>query len=188
MKQPWKLPKYPLLHAASTVLILAAIGSTLAQEQTTPRVKAPDFAARSLANDAVPKLSALAAEKVVLLNFWASWCYPCLLEMPEFEKLHAQFKDQGFTVVAVSVYDEFEPAKAFQDEHKFSFPMLFDHKKEATERFFVEVVPQTYLIGRDGMLIPIPNPKTGKAKLKVNDPTIWVQPETYDFIAEVLQR
>jgi peroxiredoxin len=108
--------------------------------------------------------------------------------MPEFEKLHARFNEEGFTVVAVSVYDEFEPAKAFQDQHKFSFPMLFDHRKEATERFFVEVVPQTFLIGRDGMLIPIPNPKTGKAKLKVNDPTIWVQPETYDFIAGVLQR
>jgi peroxiredoxin len=178
--------KASFLHAAIVLLTLAPIGSALAQ--TTPRVKAPDFAARSLTADAEQTLSALAEDKVVLVNFWASWCYPCLVEMPEFEKLHARFNKEGFTVVAVSVYDEFEPAKAFQDEHKFSFPMLFDHRKEATERFFVEVVPETFLIGRDGMLIPIPNPKTGKAKLKVNDPTIWVQPETYDFIAGVLQR
>jgi peroxiredoxin len=181
-----KVLRTPFLQIAIVLLMLAPIGSALAQ--TKPRVKAPDFAARSLTAGTEQKLSALAADKVVLVNFWASWCYPCLVEMPEFEKLHAQFENQGFTVVAVSVYDEFEPAKAFQDEHKFSFPMLFDHRKEATERFFVEVVPQTFLIGRDGMLIPIPNPKTGKAKLKVNDPTIWVQPETYDFIAGVLKR
>lgn len=177
-----RIPTVPLL-----VLVLLPLGVD-AQEQATPGVAAPDFTARSLSADGEETLSAIAANKVVLLNFWASWCYPCLVEMPEFQKLYERFKDRGFTVVAVAVYDKMEPAKAFQDEHKFGFHVLFDHTEEAKKRYFVEVVPQTFLIGRDGKLIPIPNPKTGEAKLKVNDPTVWVQPQTYDFIAEVLQR
>ncbi len=176
-----------LILLSAPLLVLLAPGVD-AQEQVTPGVLAPDFTARSLSADGLETLSVIAADKVVLLNFWASWCYPCLVEMPEFQKLYERFKDQGFTVVAVAVYDKSEPAKAFQDEHKFDFHVLFDHTEEAKKRYFVEVVPQTFLIGRDGRLIPIPNPKTGKAKLKVNDPTVWVQPQTYDFIASVLQR
>jgi len=183
----WKYFIRVLLIRSAPLLVLLPLGVD-AQEQVTPSAAAPDFTARSLTAEGEETLSAIAANKVVLLNFWASWCYPCLIEMPEFQKLYERFKDQGFTVVAVAVYDQMEPAKAFQDEQKFGFHVLFDHTEEAKKRYFVEVVPQTFLIGRDGKLIPIPNPKTGKTKLTVNDPTIWVQPQTYDFIASVLQR
>lgn len=147
---------------------------------------APDFTAQTFAGETV-KLSDFKGD-VVLLNYWASWCFPCRHEMPHFQKLYDTFKDEGFKVVAVAVYDQLEDAKAFQDKYQFSFPILFDHLGEAKTAFEIEVVPQTFLIGRDTRLIPIPNPKTGKAKLRVNDPTIWEHAATADFIAEVVKR
>ena len=65
--------------------------------------------------------------------------------------------------------------------------MLFDDQEQAKTAFAVEVVPQTFLVGRDGLLIPIPNPNTNESKLRVNDPTIWVQPETFEFLADVVE-
>lgn len=176
----------PGLYAALIVLLSAWIPFTTIADEALATVKAPDFEVRYVDSDSKLKLSDYAG-KVVLVNFWASWCYPCLVEMPEFQKIYDKFKDKGFAVLAVAVFDKLPDAKAFQDEYKFTFPVLFDDQEQAKAAFGVEVVPQTFLVGRDGLLIPIPNPKTNESKLRVNDVTIWVQPETYDFLAEVVE-
>ncbi len=157
------------------MVLLGSIFISAAADDQSPRVEAPDFEVQYVDRDERLRLSDFAGQ-VVLLNFWASWCYPCLVEMPEFQKIHDRFKGKGFTVLAVAVYDELPDAKAFQDQHKFSFPVLFDEREQATRAFDVKVVPQTFLVGRDGYLIAIPNPKTRKSKLWVNDPTMWIQP------------
>ena len=64
--------------------------------------------------------------------------------------------------------------------------VAFDIDDQARNALGVEVVPQTFLVGRDGRLIPIPNPKTGKNELWINDVTVWVQPETYEFLERVV--
>ena len=166
--------------------LLIVIPGAWAETAPPTNIKAPDFSAQSLVDQSMLKLSDLSGQ-VVLLNFWASWCFPCRAEMPHFQKLYDKFKDQGFAVMAVAVYDEVEPAKKFQDKYQFSFPILFDHAEQAQKAFEVENVPQTFLVGRDGLLVPIPNPKTGKNKLRVNDPTIWEQPETEQFIEELVK-
>ena len=156
-------------------------------DEALAEVKAPNVDVVHVGNDDRLQLSDYAGQ-VVLLNFWASWCYPCLVEMPEFQKIHDEFKDQGFSVLAVAVFDKLPDARAFQQSQQFTFPLLFDDTEQATDAFEVEVVPQTFLIGRDGMLVPIPNPKTQKSKLWVNDPTIWVQPQTYEFLAALVAK
>ena len=152
-----------------------------------PKVKAPDFEVRHVGSDERLKLSDYSGQ-VVLVNFWASWCYPCLVEMPEFQKIYDKFKNDGFTVLAVAVFDKLPDAKAFQDKQQFTYPVLFDDDEQAKNAFQVEVVPQTFLVGRDGMLVPIPNPKTKKNKLWINDVTVWSQPETYDFLAKLIEK
>ena len=174
-----------LLAGLITILSAWVPSATFAGDALTT-VKAPDFEVRYVDSDGTLKLSDYAGQ-VVLVNFWASWCYPCLVEMPEFQKIHDKFKDKGFAVLAVAVFDKFADAKAFQDEYKYTFPMLFDDQEQAKTAFAVEVVPQTFLVGRDGLLIPIPNPNTNESKLRVNDPTIWVQPETFEFLADVVE-
>jgi len=167
-------------------VVLCALATTGAAGTEPQPVSSPDFEAPSLTDERETlRLSALKGQ-VVLLNFWASWCYPCRYEMPHFQSLYDRFHERGLEVVAVAAYDKLDDARAFQERYKFTFKLLFDNDKSAVEAFDVETVPQTFLIGRDGLLIPVPDPRTGKSQFIVNDPTLWELPEIPEFLEQVL--
>ncbi len=90
--------------------------------------------------------------KVVLVNFWATWCPPCRKEMPDLDTLFKKFKDQGFVVLAIS--DE-ESAKVspFIAERKISYPVLLDPGRKITESFSVEGIPKSFVYDRNGNLV-----------------------------------
>lgn len=90
--------------------------------------------------------------KVVLVNFWATWCPPCRKEMPDLDALYKKYKDQGFVVLAIS--DE-QPAavQAFLEKHKVSYPILLDPGDVVHKRFDVMGIPKSYLYDRDGKLV-----------------------------------
>ena len=90
--------------------------------------------------------------KVVLVNFWATWCPPCRKEMPDLDALYQKFKDQGFVVLAIS--DE-EAAKVapFITERKISYPVLLDPGRKVNEAFVVEGIPKSFVYDRDGKLV-----------------------------------
>ncbi len=164
-------------------LWLATAGAVAAE---VSQVASPDFEAPSLTEEGRSvRLSSLKGQ-VVLLNFWASWCFPCRYEMPHFQTLYDRFRDQGLEVVAVAAYDKLEDARAFQERYRFTYTLLFDADQAAIQAFDVKTVPQTFLIGRDGLLVPVPNPRTGQSQYIVNDPTIWELPETAVFLEQVL--
>lgn len=90
--------------------------------------------------------------KVVLVNFWATWCPPCRKEMPDLDALYKKYKSQGFVVLAIS--DEQAPAiKAFLEKHKVSYPILLDPGDVVHKRFDVMGIPKSYLYDRDGKLV-----------------------------------
>jgi peroxiredoxin len=90
--------------------------------------------------------------KVVLVNFWATWCPPCRKEMPDLQALYDKYKDQGFVVLAIS--DE-EAAKVapFIAEKKISYPVLLDPGRKVNELFQVEGIPKSFVYDRDGKLV-----------------------------------
>jgi len=88
--------------------------------------------------------------KLVLLNFWATWCPPCILEMPTMEKLHQEFKEEGLEVVAVNFMEGPKTINAFIKKRGFTFTVLMDRSGEISQRYGVHGLPVTYLIGRDG--------------------------------------
>jgi len=166
--------------------ILTFNASGAGNQSEAPTMAAPDFAAQSLTDDQNTRLSDFHGQ-VVLLNFWASWCFPCRYEMPIFQKMYDRYRHLGFVVVAVSVYDELVNAKTFQRRYKLSFPMLFDTDQQAKQAFDVQVVPQTFVIGRDGRIVPITDPTTRRTTLSVNDPTLWETAEMTTFIEELIE-
>jgi len=89
--------------------------------------------------------------KVVLVNFWATWCPPCRKEMPDLDALYNKFKDQGFVVLAIS--DE-EAAKVspFISDHKISYPVLLDPGRKVNDLFIVEGIPKSFVYDRSGKL------------------------------------
>ncbi|MFQ5830712.1 MAG: peroxiredoxin family protein [Candidatus Methylomirabilia bacterium] len=92
--------------------------------------------------------------KVVFINFWATWCPPCLREMPAMERLYKRFRDQGFVIVAISFDAEGGPVvRPFVTEHGFTFPVGLDPKMALVERYGVRGLPSSFLIDRDGNLV-----------------------------------
>lgn len=90
--------------------------------------------------------------KVVLVNFWATWCPPCRKEMPDLDALYGKFKDQGFVVLAIS--DE-EAAKVspYLAEHKVSYPVLLDPGRKVNDLFIVEGIPKSFVYDRSGKMV-----------------------------------
>jgi len=90
--------------------------------------------------------------KVVLVNFWATWCPPCRKEMPDLDALYNKFKDQGLVVLAIS--DE-QAAKVapFIGERKISYPVLLDPGRKVNELFQVEGIPKSFVFDREGKMV-----------------------------------
>lgn len=122
-------------------------------------VLAPDFAVQT-PKGAPIRLSAFKG-KVVLLDFWATWCGPCIASMPGLQKIYKQVKSKGVVVFSVNVFDEKEPfdawiAKNAGEVYDFTFafdPAGRDEKKSvAAAKYNVSGIPTMYVIGRDGKI------------------------------------
>jgi peroxiredoxin len=88
--------------------------------------------------------------KVVLLNFWASWCVPCREEMPAMEKLYQEYKQKNFVVLAVAVKDRKQDAVDFVKELKLTYPIALDPSAQVGNVYGAWGLPATYLIGPKG--------------------------------------
>lgn len=109
---------------------------------------APDFTLEDL--DGNPVRLADQQGQVVLVNFWATWCGPCRLEMPELQARYDALKDQGFTVLAVNLDEPREDAALFAQDLSLSFPVLLDPGATVNDLYRVRAYPTTYFIDRDG--------------------------------------
>jgi peroxiredoxin len=111
-------------------------------------MKPPEFNAQTVGGPTVP-LAGLRG-RVVLLNFWASWCRDCRAELPMFEQLHRDLAAQGRTILGVNVREGTRTIRRYADELDLTFPLVLDPKGKITASYGVIGLPTTFLIGRDG--------------------------------------
>src|SRR5579863_9270894 len=90
--------------------------------------------------------------KVVLLNFWATWCPPCRKEMPDLESLYLRFKEQDLVILAISDEDAAK-VNPFLAERSITYPVLLDPGRKVNELFQIEGIPRTFVYDRDGKLV-----------------------------------
>lgn len=115
---------------------------------------APDPSLEDL-NGVARKISDLRG-KIVLLDFWASWCAPCRTQMPSLAKLNREIRDQGVVLVGINDDETPEEAKAYLTKGGYDWMQLYDGKqKEARSKFKVTAIPTLILIGRDGVITEI---------------------------------
>jgi len=118
------------------------------------RHEAPDFALKD-ADGKTVQLSDYKG-KVVLLNFWATWCGPCRLEIPWFEDIERQKKDKGFEVLGIAMDDEgWEAVKPFLAELKVNYRVVIGDDTTAKEYGGVDALPTTFLIDRGGKIAAV---------------------------------
>jgi cytochrome c biogenesis protein CcmG/thiol:disulfide interchange protein DsbE len=109
--------------------------------------------------------------KVVVLNFWASWCAPCVEEMPSLVQLQQRFKDKGVTVVGVSIDVDGDAYHKFLKDYKIDFPTVRDPDQKTSSLYGSFKWPETYIIDRHGMV-----------RRKFIGAVEWSQPEIVDFL------
>ena len=130
-------------------LLLAAM-ATAAGAAIAPQSPAPDFTLRALAG---PNLK-LAEQRgrVVLVNFWATWCGPCREELPQLAKLHDKYRASGLVLLGVNVDDDPRKAAELAAKLGLRFPVLLDTDKQVSRRYDMSAMPATFLIDRDGLV------------------------------------
>jgi thiol-disulfide isomerase/thioredoxin len=109
-----------------------------------------DFTVKDVDGNQVP-LSAYKG-KVVILNFWATWCGPCKAEIPGFVRLQEKYRDKGLVIVGYSVDDTAEKAKAYAAEYKMNYPILLGEGREDVQDAYGPIwgIPASFIISKDG--------------------------------------
>jgi peroxiredoxin len=117
--------------------------------------KAPDFTLQAL-NDSSYTLSNM-EKKVVLINFWATWCGPCRMEIPEFNELYNNYSEQGLEILGISISDNKKQLQNFAKSFTVDYPLLYGNSRNMNKIMKdyggVYAVPSSFLIGKEGSII-----------------------------------
>lgn len=149
--------------------------SYLGIQEYTILQEAKDFTLKDVSNKKVSLKDFKG--KVVMLNFWATWCGPCRIEMPSMEKLYRQFREKGFVILAVASGDDTDSVDRFIKDYNISFPALMDSNMVVSDSYKVWALPTTYFINSKGQII-------GRAQGGRD----WGTKEATQYITSLLQR
>ena len=140
------------LFTAGAVTILAAASCTNVQTEEDVLVgqKAPDFTLPDI--EGRPVSLSHYQGKVVVLDFWASWCAPCIHELPVFQKLHNKYRNKGFEVVGINLADDNPNVAGFLREKKISYTNLIGNDKVQVLYGPITGFPTTLIIDRQGTI------------------------------------
>ena len=146
---PTPTPKPPSPTPEPTVTATPApTPRTILSTSSTGGEAAPDFEVETFDGETL-RLSDLRG-KVVVLNFWASWCPPCRWEMPFFETMWQEYGERGVVFVGIAMSDTLENVKAFAEEAGVTYPVALDTTTEIARDYEILSLPTTYFIGKDG--------------------------------------
>jgi thiol-disulfide isomerase/thioredoxin len=141
-------------RAAAALVLLAAIAAPAGAVEEGE--VAPQFSAPRLVGEGALSLGAYRG-KVVYVDFWASWCAPCLVSLPALEELRKEFPADRFQILAVNLDREPARARSFLRKHKIGYPSATDPEGRIPERFGLETMPTSYLIDAQGVVRHVHN-------------------------------
>jgi len=134
-----------LLFALALVLLVAPVADALAPEDDPPPIDMPDQAGKKV------DLNELKG-KVVLVDFWASWCGPCKQEMPVLEELHKKYAKEGLVIVGVNIDNNPKKMTNFLRGTPVTFRVVHDRKLAVASKYEPGTMPSSYFIARDGKI------------------------------------
>ena len=151
--------KKGIFRGLAWILVVAGIYFLIAYDRTPADMKGADSRQPFLAPDfSLPDLTGKKVDlssyrgKVVLLDFWATWCDPCREEIPHFIELQKKYGDQGMQIIGVSMDDGPEPVREFYQRFNMNYPVVMGNAKTGELYGGVLGLPIAFLIGRDGRI------------------------------------
>ena len=145
-KYIWLFPK-----AVIGIIVLLLVSPLTQAHSPEVNQQITSFTLKNTKNETI-NFEKFRQNKVVLLNFWATWCKPCTDELPLLEKLHQHYKTDDFTVLAINIDDDVESARKMIENLKLTLPIAFDREQRVVEQFHITIMPTTYLIDRKGKI------------------------------------
>jgi peroxiredoxin len=115
----------------------------------------PDFTLRDTQGGEFTLSRIVSHKKLVLINFWATWCPPCRLEMPDFEKMYEKSSRRGLLIIAVNEDTEPEKLEAYLQQKPVSFPILIDRDGVLAKKFGIRAFPTTILVAADDKIMAV---------------------------------
>ena len=147
-----------VVRSVILLLLMGAVGYTLYAnftkgQQTKIAIgeKAPDFVLTDMQGQK-HRLSDYKGQGV-FLNFWATWCKPCEIEMPYINNQYHQFKDKGVQVLAVNVGESRLAVNKFAQRHQLDFPIVIDNEAQVQSAYGIDPLPATFLIDKTGKVV-----------------------------------
>jgi thiol-disulfide isomerase/thioredoxin len=166
-----------IMPACGIVSILTALGASAAEPPTLAELLKPLSLSSYSSITRPPELSGLSSEnkhvslaglygRVIVLNFWATWCQECRLEMPVFERLHRELASQGLSILGINAREKVSAVRQYSKELGLTFPLVLDSSGAINSAYGVIGLPTTFLIARDGRAVAFaigPREWNGKA-------------------------
>ncbi len=115
-----------------------------------PGKEAPDFTLETLDGETI-RLSDLRG-KIVLINFWATWCPPCREEMPALQAAYEKHRDEGFLILGVDLQEAPDTVRAFRDEFGITFPLLLDRDGAVFNLYRIQAIPTSFFVDPQGTI------------------------------------
>ena len=143
-----RLKPFVFFTLVGLLAVFAIYRQSLAPDATLIGSQAPDFELKNR-NGEVVRLSDYEGN-LVFLNFWATWCLPCVDEMPDMMQLQERFEGRPFKILTVSVDTSWEAVDDFYEEHNLDFLTLLDPGRQIADRYKLTGQPETFLIDGDG--------------------------------------
>jgi peroxiredoxin len=135
-------------------LLAAALLLLWTGRAATQELKAPEIELNDLEGNPV-KLVQLLEKGPVIINFWATWCKPCVQELPHLQDIYEKFRERGVSLLAISVDSprSVSKVKSFVSGHNYTFTVLLDPNQDVARKFNAQVFPYTFIVNTAGEIV-----------------------------------
>ena len=177
----------PWLRISIFSLLVAVV--TACQPRTEvglgPGDEAPGFSLPAIGAEKTISLADFRG-KTVLINFWASWCEPCVSEVPALEKLYQQLAPKGFVVLGVGIDDDRASLDRLRQKFGVTFPLVIDTTGKTKNAYKIQGVPESFVVGPEGKLVLHQDVENGELTVRIIGPRSWSSPKALAVFAPLL--